>query len=53
MPYSPDIIRAMPFRPALLPLRGGALLRVSSIASIAIAAFSVVWFAGQLLRAVL
>jgi hypothetical protein len=40
-------------RPALLPLRGGALLRVSSIASIAIAVFSALYFAGQLLRGAL
>jgi hypothetical protein len=37
-------------RPALLPLRGGALLRVSSIASIAIASASALYFAWQFTR---
>lgn len=40
-------------RPALPPLTGPSLLRVSGIAGIAIAAFTVLYFLAQLVRGVL
>lgn len=55
MPYSPDIVRflAMPSARAGQPSARAVLRRLGYAVPIAIAAFCVVWFAGQLLRAVL